>query len=80
MTISSNNALMGCASSKQLKFLDGDSSTAIISSTVEKKQRKQKERVPSPIVAADAPPWVTGVHKVLSHKEGSIIIAERERP
>ncbi|KAI0669780.1 hypothetical protein C8Q78DRAFT_1037800 [Trametes maxima] len=71
---------MGCTSSKQQKFLDGDSSTAIISSTTEKKQRRQKERLPSPIIAADAPPWVTGAHKVLSHKEGSIVIAERERP
>ncbi|KAI0375117.1 hypothetical protein BV20DRAFT_960187 [Pilatotrama ljubarskyi] len=69
---------MGCIPSKQ-KVLDGDSSTTILSSTKEKKQKKQKKGPPSPVIGEDAPPWLKG-HRVMSHKDGAVIITEREHP
>ncbi|KAI0328491.1 hypothetical protein GY45DRAFT_1326202 [Cubamyces sp. BRFM 1775] len=65
---------MGCIPSKQ-KVLDGDSSTTVLSATKEKKQRKEKKGPPSPVVGENAAPWVKG-HRVLSHKDGTVIIAE----
>ncbi|KAH9898283.1 hypothetical protein C8Q73DRAFT_834309 [Cubamyces lactineus] len=67
------NAVMGCIPSKQ-KVLDGDSSTTVLSATKEKQQRKQKGP-PSPVIGEDAAPWVKG-HRVLSHKDGTVIITE----
>ncbi|KAI0778302.1 hypothetical protein BD413DRAFT_508271 [Trametes elegans] len=75
---SSNNALMGCIPSKQ-KVLDGDSSTTILSATAEKGHKKQKRSLASPVIPDDAPPWVRGAHRVMSHQDGSIIISERVR-
>ncbi|OSD03185.1 hypothetical protein PYCCODRAFT_1434606 [Trametes coccinea BRFM310] len=69
---------MGCIPSKQ-KVLDGDSSTTAISGAKGQKERKQKKGPPSPIVADDAPPWVKGAaSRVLTHKDGTIIITETQ--
>ncbi|KAI8990546.1 hypothetical protein BD414DRAFT_483982 [Trametes punicea] len=66
---------MGCIPSKQ-KVLDGDSSTTVVSSRKEKRQKKQKKGPPSPVTGEDAPPWLHG-HKVLTEKDGTIVITER---
>jgi hypothetical protein len=49
---------MGCCSSKQAFVLDDGT---IVSNL---KEKKSKRGPPSPVVADDAPPWVTG-HRVL---------------
>ena len=67
---------MGCIPSKQ-KVLDGDSSTTILAGAQEKKQKKQKERLPSPVVGDDAAPWLKGHAVLRTHKDGSILITER---
>ncbi|RDX50996.1 hypothetical protein OH76DRAFT_1401757 [Lentinus brumalis] len=64
---------MGCIPSKQ-KVLEGDSPAGIQS----KKERKQRhQRLDSPVISEDAAPWVKAPSRVLSEKDGCIIISER---
>ena len=71
---------MGCIPSKQ-KVLDGDSSAstaplAKIKPPKEKKAKKQKKGLESPVVGEDAAPWIKG-HRVLTETDGAIVISER---
>lgn len=72
---------MGCIPSKQ-KVLDGESSTVILSGAQEKKQKKQKkesQRLPSPVIEGDAAPWLQARAILTTHKDGTIIITERQQ-
>lgn len=73
---------MGCIPSKQ-KVLDGDSSTVILSGAQkksQKKQKKQSQRLPSPVIEEDAAPWLQPARAILTtHKDGTIIITERQQ-
>ncbi|OJT15946.1 hypothetical protein TRAPUB_13370 [Trametes pubescens] len=72
---------MGCIPSKQ-KALDGDSSTVILSGAQEKSQKKQKkqsQRLPSPVIDEDAAPWLQTRAILTTHKDGTIIITERQQ-
>ena len=42
----------------------------------EKKAKKQKKGLESPVVGEDAAPWIKG-HRVLTETDGAIVISER---
>ncbi|KAI0698408.1 hypothetical protein C8T65DRAFT_742820 [Cerioporus squamosus] len=64
---------MGCIPSKQ-NVLEGDSPAGI----KPMKERKQRhKRLESPVLAEDAAPWVKASSRVLTEKDGCIIITER---
>ena len=44
--------------------------------TKTKKEKKQKRGLESPIVGEDAAPWVQGPGRLLSEKDGMIVITE----
>jgi len=79
---------MGCIPSKQGVFeqFDGDGSLTSKERTPETKQKHPKvskhQRTPSPVIPADAPPWVTG-HKVMAVHEdkntGHVYLTEKDR-
>ena len=69
---------MGCIPSKQT-VLEGDSPAGPlprIKPEKARKPKKPKKGLESPIVGEDAAPWVKG-HRILSEKDGAIIISER---
>ncbi|KAH9858075.1 hypothetical protein C2E23DRAFT_802565 [Lenzites betulinus] len=72
---------MGCIPSKQ-KVLDGDSSTTVLSGAKERKQKKQKKdlRLASPVIGDDAAPWLKERAILRTHKDGTILITERDQP
>ncbi len=68
---------MGCIPSKN-QALEADSSTGLRPRAKPTKEKKQKPRgPPSPIVGEDAAPWVARGHRLLSEKDGQLIITER---
>ena len=70
---------MGCIPSKKTVLeADGIAGPARIQTQTPrpKKEKKMKRGLESPIIGDDAPPWVTG-HRVLSEKDGALIISER---
>jgi hypothetical protein len=79
---------MGCIPSKQGVFeqFDGDGSLTSKGSIPETKKkhskRSKQQRPPSPVIPADAPPWVTG-HKVMAVHEdkntGEVYLTEKNR-
>jgi hypothetical protein len=79
---------MGCIPSKQGVFeqFDGDGSLPSKGRAPETKKKHQKvsklQRVPSPVIPADAPPWVKG-HKVVAvHQDkntGDVYLTEKNR-
>ena len=73
---SSQVPTMGCIPSKN-KVLEADSSLGPHARTKPTKEKKQKRGPPSPIVGEDAAPWVARGHRMLSEKDGHIIITER---
>ena len=79
---------MGCIPSKQGVFEQFDGCGPITSKggTPETKNKQPKvskqQRAPSPVIPADAPPWVTG-HKVMAvHQDknsGEVYLTEKNR-
>jgi hypothetical protein len=79
---------MGCIPSKQGVFeqFDGDGPSTSKGRTPETKKKHPKvskqQRPPSPVIPADAPPWVTG-HKVMAVHEdkntGEVYLMEKNR-
>ena len=64
---------MGCIPSKQ-KVLEGNAHAGF----KPKKERKQRhKRLDSPVIGEDAAPWVKAPARVLTEKDGCIIITER---
>ncbi|KAF8481753.1 hypothetical protein DFH94DRAFT_732789 [Russula ochroleuca] len=77
---------MGCIPSKQDVFeqFDGDGSLTSKGRTSEKKKKHPKvsKRPPSPVIPADAPPWVTGHTVVTVHRDlntGEVYLTEKNR-
>ncbi|KAI0801147.1 hypothetical protein C8Q74DRAFT_1240520 [Fomes fomentarius] len=72
-----SSTIMGCIPSKN-QALEADSSTGLRTRAKPTKEKKQKPRgPPSPIVGEDAAPWVARGHRLLSEKDGQLIITER---
>lgn len=78
---------MGCIPSKQ-NVLEGDASTLSATPVVgtksqkekkgmaKRKEKKLKRGLESPVLDDNAAPWVKG-HRVLSEKDGEILITDR---
>ncbi|EJF66806.1 hypothetical protein DICSQDRAFT_131076 [Dichomitus squalens LYAD-421 SS1] len=66
---------MGCIPSKN-KVLEADSSAPLAIKTQTKKQKKQKRGLESPEIGEDAAPWVHGPGRVLSEKDGMVVITD----
>ncbi len=80
---------MGCIQSKRgvfEQFDDGDGPLTSKGRTLEAKKKhreaSKRQRPPSPVIPADAPPWVTG-HKVMAvhrdHNTGEVYLTEKNR-
>ncbi|TBU34796.1 hypothetical protein BD309DRAFT_850582 [Dichomitus squalens] len=66
---------MGCIPSKN-KVLEADSSAPLAIKTQTKKEKKQKRGLESPEIGEDAAPWVHGPGRVLSEKDGMVVITD----
>lgn len=78
---------MGCIPSKQAALeAEGLSAPPSGLKAWKARRRQRKERMrsmkgrypPSPVIAADAPPWVTARHAVLTEKDGQLTVVSPE--